>query len=282
MIDKDIVHTETYRDYVINIAYDDDDYGNPFEDWDGLPPIAVYSPENRGINEYSTKYGHVNEIPQLSEAQVREHWRDILALFNVPTLRDFIREAKVEWDSYYYNTDVGAEGWVKQFPKVWELVNNAIFLYVDSLYTSERLKTLEQLYRMAGMTALYRKITGYVQSDWAYVLAVATPEYEKEIGTIIDHADKLKANIQLFRDWAFGNVYGYEIIDPIQDMDVESCWGFYGDYDGPDGALIAARQLVDSNICSECDGQLGPMVNDASGPEIKFYRLCPQGHRNLR
>ena len=41
-----------------------------------------------------------------------------------------------------------------------------------------------------------------------------------------------------------GNVYGYEVLDP-QGKEVESCWGFVGDYDDEHGVLTAAKESVD-------------------------------------
>ena len=40
----------------------------------------------------------------------------------------------------------------------------------------------------------------------------------------------LRQEVKTYNDYLTGNVYGY-IIKDSNDEDVESCWGFYGDYD---------------------------------------------------
>jgi hypothetical protein len=51
----------------------------------------------------------------------------------------------------------------------------------------------------------------------------------------------------LLRDWnnyLSGNVYGFEILYKDGES-LESCWGYYGDYDAKDGVLDEARDCVD-------------------------------------
>ena len=54
-------------------------------------------------------------------------------------------------------------------------------------------------------------------------------------------------SIQLFEDWAFGNVYGYEVLD-ADGENIDSCWGFFGDYDVPYSALSEAQSAADGHI----------------------------------
>lgn len=56
-----------------------------------------------------------------------------------------------------------------------------------------------------------------------------------------------KGSIQLFEDWAFGNVYGYEVLD-ANGENIDSCWGFFGDYDTPYSALSEAKSAADGHI----------------------------------
>ena len=55
----------------------------------------------------------------------------------------------------------------------------------------------------------------------------------------------LKGEVYTFDQYIRGNVYGFMITD--QDgQDIDSCWGFYGDYEDKDGALSEARGVIDS------------------------------------
>lgn len=64
--------------------------------------------------------------------------------------------------------------------------------------------------------------------------------------------------IRTWNDSLSGNVYGYVIEDDAGEQ-VESCWGFYGDYDAECGALLGARAVVDhltKKGRTDKDGQL--------------------------
>lgn len=49
--------------------------------------------------------------------------------------------------------------------------------------------------------------------------------------------------ISYYNDWLAGNVYGFKIIDP-EGVELDSCWGYFGDYDQKDGILEEARKNV--------------------------------------
>jgi hypothetical protein len=50
--------------------------------------------------------------------------------------------------------------------------------------------------------------------------------------------------IENWNDYLSGNVYGYRIED-AEENDLESCWGFFGNYDDKNGVLAEARGVVD-------------------------------------
>lgn len=67
-----------------------------------------------------------------------------------------------------------------------------------------------------------------------------------------------KGLIDTWNDYLSGNVYGFVITDS-NGQDVESCWGFYGDYDKEGGALLEARAIIDhmtNNGTTEKNGQM--------------------------
>ena len=59
----------------------------------------------------------------------------------------------------------------------------------------------------------------------------------------------LEAEVETYDDYIRGLVYGYTITKGDDEEDVESCWGFLGDYDDEEyGALKEARSIVDHEI----------------------------------
>lgn len=229
----DVVHSEIYKGHEIEIAYDEG-VPCPFDDWDCEPPIAVNSD---GITEYATKYGDVNSVPCPTMEQIIENSDQIIALVGSSVFVEAIRAQQDGED-------------------LAESINEYIREMIDcSCTNSERLEALCDLYNMIGWPALLRTIRGYAQGDWAEVLAVATPEFQKACGNkkgFWDDPEKLRPSIDLFADWAYGNVYGYIINTLDEDGEsnndnVDSCWGFFGDYD--ENALVEAKSVVDGLVC---------------------------------
>jgi hypothetical protein len=61
----------------------------------------------------------------------------------------------------------------------------------------------------------------------------------------------LEAEVKTYDDYIRGSVYGYTITQGDDEAEVESCWGFLGDYDDEYGALSEARSIVDHTIAHE-------------------------------
>ena len=72
----------------------------------------------------------------------------------------------------------------------------------------------------------------------------------------------LEAEVKTYDDFIRGSVYGYTITkdepddEPGEGKDVESCWGFLGDYDDEDGALSRARSIVDAEVARQLAAQM--------------------------
>jgi hypothetical protein len=231
-------HTEVYKGYTIEIVNDRSPQ-NPFEAFDGEPPIAIYY--DGGIHEYATKYGNANSVPRLTQKQITKHSREILDLLHYSDWKAFRLDR--------YNSSYG------RYDRA-EYVHDALNELVDNEYESKRLPLLETVWRMAGHPALYGETTGYSQSDWAYVLVVATPKFLEATGCTVkqltaDDYAGLQASIDLYGYWAWGDVYGFVIKDAkgneLDDFG-SSVWGFYGDYPGYGGSLEEARSFVDTHI----------------------------------
>lgn len=251
-------YTETYKGQTINIMYDEGPE-NPFEAWDCEPPLAVYSGDrNDGITEYATKYGNVNNVPTLTRAQIKANLKAISGMLG-QSIWSLGKEAREnQW-------------FAKDFV---DYVNEAIRETVDGEYDSKRLEVLVDVYNWAGMPALYRQITGSSQGDWAYVLAVATPAFQEACGNKAgywDDADKLAPSIKLFENWAFGNVYGYEALDEDGEQ-IDSCWGYYGDYDEKDGPLDEAKASIDGYLVRKIESERLEAIEDARLARIRRWK----------
>jgi hypothetical protein len=232
------VETEDYRGFTIEI-FRDEDGGNPWKDMDGNPPIAVYY--DRGITEYATKYGHANELPELTREQMHAHKAEIASLLGFGTL---YQAAKASMGGYRDTAE--------------DAIHEALRNHLEyNRSDRERLEALESLWNMAGVPAVLGTSTGYSQGDYAYVLAVATPEFLKAMGSdaetwSADNFRALRDSIRLYGYWAWGDVYGYVVEDEDGET-LDSCWGYYGDYKSSEWEymLSEARSAVDYRIEDE-------------------------------
>lgn len=217
------VHTEEYRGFTIDIVVDDAT-PNPWEDWDGEPPLAVYL--DTDVLEYADDYGHINECPSLNRDQIKANLPAILEMLDVSSI--FALR-----DSAYYADIVS-------------IINDRLSEFVNDQRGSDRLGVLRDLWEMAGCVAVMGSPNGSGQGDYAEVLCVLTPKFLEDTGAP-NTVECAKNAIQLFEDWAFGNVYGFEIEDAEGNF-IDSCFGFFGDYDAEYGALSEAKRTVDGHI----------------------------------
>jgi hypothetical protein len=64
-------------------------------------------------------------------------------------------------------------------------------------------------------------------------------------------AEMLENEVKIYNDYLIGNVYGYVV--KRNGGQVDSCWGYIGDWDGKEyGALAAAKEFVDGYNSSKC------------------------------
>lgn len=59
--------------------------------------------------------------------------------------------------------------------------------------------------------------------------------------------DLMNGEVETYDDYLTGNVYGYSIEDAEGDH-LDSCWGFYGDYDSDYGALSEGKAALASEL----------------------------------
>ena len=61
----------------------------------------------------------------------------------------------------------------------------------------------------------------------------------------------LESEVKVYNDYLIGDVYGYVV--KRNGGQVDSCWGYIGEYDGKEyGALVAAKEMVDGYNSSKC------------------------------
>ncbi len=223
------VHTEEYLGHTIEI-WQDEFSRDPWKEEDGNPPLAVYS--DRDITEYGES---VNCVPELTREQIKANIKAICDLCNVKTVFALNR------------LGIGNDD-------VYENIREAIAQHVDDLGYYDRLKALCDLYNMTGQPALLKSVTGYSQGQWAQVLAVATTQFQADHGDVgyWQETNNLKSAIQLWADWCYGNVYGYKALDADgEEIEDGSCWGFFGDYDRPYGALHEAEAAINWRVSQD-------------------------------
>lgn len=234
-------HAE-YKDLVIRAIHDDSP-ANPFETDDGNWPMAVIV----GRNSKPTIYdkiagGHSPLMPlyRFNDAQL-VHWQvHIAKLFN-HTVRSLI-ECYLTDEPVGYCTDANVLR--DAFDQAW-----------DDWHYDKQFEVAEGLYKLIDIPCLRTTVHGYSQGDWADLLIVATPEAQKEFGCAEVKADDLEGQAKLYKAWAFGDVYGYQLARKVEDEDGEetledldgdsSCWGYYGsdfDWSGLEDAAIEAAE----------------------------------------
>lgn len=225
-----VAETIDYRGYTISIMPDHDPI-NPWEDGDCGPPLLVIT---MGRRDTATSYGIEDAPPSLADEDIRAHWREMLA------------------DLEYPGTWRGLLAFRRDFPHSPDLTRTLAEEHeeaVANLPASDRLECYAQMYRWLGMAAKVEALNGPCQGDYAEVLAVATPEWAERVGApASSHEAQLQDAITLYRAYACGDVYGYEVTRPCSECCspryLDSCWGYYGNPEDS-GLLESARADID-------------------------------------
>lgn len=229
-----------YQTYRIRAVLDSHP-SNPFTDGDMNWPIVVRSPDNvhditcydSGV-EHSSAGGFKLDCSMFTDAALVHSQHHILKVLDAPApegepLTVTMRNAM---EAYLTNEPVG---YCHDAQVLRELFDSML----SDRTTPSLLVAYEELCKIALIPAYRTTVTGYSQGDWAEVLVVATPEAVAKFGTNIEHyhteakalpeikqimPDKLDAWIeekavelmlaptaQLYKSWAFGDVYGYVV-----------------------------------------------------------------------
>jgi hypothetical protein len=237
--------TQQYKGITINI-HQDEGPENPFEAWDCEPPLATY---------YGGRHGYFKAYQGAPET-----WGEILALlpdscfergkrvefvkqFLNASLRECIEETKV-WGGGYDTSSYALREVFSQFlsdqcgatPSGWS----------DAV---EWFEAAEAILNWGGITAVYEQSTGYSQGDVTLCLAIATPAWVQMVGAPPEtHKAQMESAIELYGQWAWGDVYGYTCEDENGEDVGHGCWGFYGSDHDKSGLLESAQSEIDCHL----------------------------------
>lgn len=220
-----------YRGLIIR-AERDDCAANPFADWDVEMPIAIDGGRNVGFTSYDSNGDPLAALSDLSDHWINRNWRTVATALNM-NLDAFDKECRAERDDYGSLADARRDK-----------LQDALYEAKPSEYggnsASDYFDALETIWKARGVAAKSFYVTGYRQGDYAYGIAVATPEWMTKVGASGDMGDALDSTVELYKSWAFGDVYGVVIGDHV-----DSCWGFYGSDHDASGLADAAKGLAD-------------------------------------
>ena len=218
---NDIIHTEVYRGFTIEIL-PDEDASNPRVDCDNVGTMICFH-RNYGLGDEKHGYLKVNfnSWAGLANQLKKDFGPDpvILSLYlydhsgiSISAQPWIGRAQHAEWDSGQVGFIVcslkkAKEEWGMkgQLTKGWDGLAN---------FTHNEDGTRRTLMQAALMQAAETYLLGEVET---------------------------------YNDYLTGNVYGYRIIDPEdEDENIDSCWGFLGDYEK--WCLPEARSVVDVQV----------------------------------
>jgi len=240
--------TIEYRNFTIKIE-NDSDSSNPLTDWEVDALVAVYHDGGITLYEGGTAQHRVAdnaiEAPIFSRLQIGEDWKEITDALKIFTNR--LKHTVQEYTEYEFS----------EYENFEEMFNEMVSNVLAEMRDQERLEALGELYNMhpdyAAFTGTGR---GYSQSCWHDILVVTELKHYRTGDTntpeAIEAAEKGAESVAtLYRDWAYGDVHGYIVEDQDGD-DVDSCWGFYGEY-GTDNykyIIDQAKEVVDATIAA--------------------------------
>lgn len=207
----------TNKSYTLGI-YQDESSSNPFEDWNCEPPImyALLDRYRTTVTHYGTDHIVSELLELITPRRLVMNKKELLGIIEV-------EEDDLE-NNNWYNT-------------IEENLRSELFKWWDTL------DLIEALARISKTPSSRHKSRGYSQGDYADVLIVLTPESfkktwckPKDATAILDHTKKL------FDAYIWWDVYGYTLTEHIplykadgtladttEDIEIDSCWWFYGD-----------------------------------------------------
>ncbi|MCK9324186.1 MAG: hypothetical protein M0P69_01680 [Bacteroidales bacterium] len=140
---------------------------------------------------------------------------------------------------------------------------------IDHFYHDKKIDAAKDYHIFPASALIHGGVTVYIgkhdhQCDpggWDSSFCGAVLISKKEFRTRMQAQKAADGLISTWNDYLSGNVYGYQITDAAGN-DVDSCWGYYGDYDADGGALQEARALVDHMTKAGAQDHTGQLLFD--------------------
>lgn len=251
MMSREAVHTEIYKGYKINI-FQDDDAANPQEDWDQAGTMICFHSRYMLGNKHNYK-----EPEDFIKELGGEEWAALDAEYDALICETFEGPDDTRKEREKRRAELNREFRQKELELA--LKNHLMFpLYLYD-HSGISIRMGENGNPFMGRAQHAEWDSGQV--GWIYI---SHENIKKEWGDPslpenLELAKKcLKAETETFDDYLTGNVYGYVVSknvsppdtdeDDIEWEEIESCWGFYGDY------VNYGKRSEDSYIMQEAKG----------------------------
>lgn len=238
------IHEEQYKDYTIKI-YPDEMAQNPREMFDYAGRMYCFHSRYKLGDEHD--HENPDDLKRYLAYEADPHVEDLI---------DYWENGKGH--SRVYNFHGG------DYAKIPGAVEERIQAAIDRVLEKHYIILPLYLYDHSMTSISTRSFIGRAHhAEWdsgqVGIMVMTKKQAHEEWGRGkkgIEGAIRcMKSEVEEYDNYLRGNVYGYEVYrnDPETCEDdpgdgIDSCWGFYGDYDGY--VLEAAKEAVDSDIAS--------------------------------
>ena len=222
---------------------------NPFVDWDGNWPIAIYSDGSIEVYEKTKGVPIRDVLSYFNDAHLVIDQKAIAAVLGADR-SDLVNHLPDPDGRWADDTLADPPRWITDADALRSWFEDAI----GNEDESKLLDTYEQLYKLLGIPCYKTTSRGHCGGDWAEVIVVATPGARAQFGCEEVAESDLESTADLYFAWAWGDVYGYVVEKPVFDEDGDvvdwddvpdgACWGYYGDDHTKSGLEEAALECV--------------------------------------
>ena len=224
--------------YTVNIAHDQC-AENPFELWDGEPPLLAYYDSGRhGFRAYNDApdnwWGILRALPSsILHRKNRVAFLRRFVLQDGDSLREYAEDKRRIGDLDAMAERLGnvygekPHGWSDA--RAW-------------------LDTAADILEYGGIPCHCTQSNGCCQGDSTLLLAIGLPAWVEKVGAPAESVPaQLENACNLHGQWQWGDVYGVESITDENGAEIPhgSCWGFYGSDHERSGLLDHARNAID-------------------------------------
>jgi len=203
---------------VVTIGHDADSE-NPWDCWDCMTPLVWTSGNRKGRFEVADSGdGILTPLDDVSPAWTSRHWRALCKVFDIDS-NEFDSDSR-EW-SRDYGDSLGQS-------RLDLLRKHLSRLEFESVASIDYFDVIASIWNLRGASTLVFQRNGYSQGDSIWGILAVTPEHVKRCGSNVDTLTRgLKSDADLLAQWAFGDVYWFDISDTAGNS-LDSCGGFYG------------------------------------------------------